>query len=148
MSDQTVPKKQKKVKKIYLNDPLFESYIYVFIGEDRKELFESILKTVDDKENENLLKQRIFNLESYAEFLEFEADNGMTLNIIWFDKQFFSESAVAHEFFHAVMQILKRRGITYSEGSEEIYAYLMGFYIKQLYQKLRSKKWQNTEPSN
>lgn len=39
---------------------------------------------------------------------------------------------LAHEVFHAVAEIMRTIGVTFSEDSEEIYAYTIGYVMHQI----------------
>ena len=46
---------------------------------------------------------------------------------------------LSHELYHVVGDILHTRGVTYSYGSEEIFAYLYGWLFDKLFKKLGGK---------
>lgn len=45
-------------------------------------------------------------------------------------------STVAHEFLHATFFILNDRGLSLEAGSEEAYAYLLGYLLDKFYSKI------------
>jgi len=51
-----------------------------------------------------------------------------------------SFGTIAHECFHATMSVLKCIGIEYSEGSEEAFAYVLGYMTDIVYKHFRTFK--------
>lgn len=60
----------------------------------------------------------------------FMLETGQT--IMWFSEKQPNIGLVAHEVFHAVYNLLERIGIRLSSDSEEAYAYLTQFLIKEI----------------
>jgi hypothetical protein len=61
-------------------------------------------------------------------------------NNIWFmvfNKNKINHGTIAHECFHATARILQRKGIMYSEETEEAYAYLLDFLVTKTIEILK-----------
>ena len=55
--------------------------------------------------------------------------NGTNVGVIWFTNK---EQSLAHECFHAVCWILAQRDIEFNQATEEVYAYMLQYLIKNI----------------
>ena len=51
---------------------------------------------------------------------------------LWFHKERPSLATVSHEVFHAVANILRKTGVTFSKDSEEVYAYFNDWLVTEV----------------
>lgn len=105
--------------------------ILVYFGEHKKPLYKELKKCLP-KETVDTLKTLNFKVGKSVMF-----SSGQTL--LWLKETPNSISALAtlnHEIFHCVCFILERAGITYSDKSDEAFAYLIEYLTNQIYGKL------------
>lgn len=70
---------------------------------------------------------------------EIKTTNEGILFAIWFDTEDFGFGVLAHEAFHLVCSILRTKGMSLSEASEEGFAYYMEFWARQIAERLKLK---------
>lgn len=108
-------------KMYHLEIPLFWIKINVLIGETCKEAAK--LNDFTEKAVEN------YSDDMYGAFVYSHEDNLYAILL--------AEDAgidtVSHECFHAVMEILHRVGLKYSEDSEKSFAYSLGYLTKEVW---------------
>lgn len=91
-----------------------------------------------EKDYNRLLKMR-FKLDRKVRGrdggFEVYENTGTDVGFIWTR----NGNNLAHECFHAISYCLRRSGIELSDATEESYAYLLQFLVKEIKEQLRSK---------
>lgn len=69
-------------------------------------------------------------------------DKGVAL-VLWFPRWFSTKdythlSVLAHESFHAAEFLLRERGMTLTDSSDEAYAYYIAWMFRECYKRLNS----------
>lgn len=119
---------------------IYKQSLFLTIGQTDRQLKNSLLKHIP-----NLQEQEANAVVDYLQ-RKHDRHNGIFavvqgLHIIrlfeeadFFDPDF--HSILSHEILHATFELLKSRGLSLSDESEEAYTYLMDFYIRNLYKNL------------
>ena len=55
---------------------------------------------------------------------------GHDIDVIWFKEK--DVTVIAHEIFHAVHNILQRRGLWLTDSSEEVYAHMIQYLTREI----------------
>jgi hypothetical protein len=126
-------KKQPKKLKSYsfsIKDEIFNVSLFIYIGE-RKETEKLITK-------KHKIDPPLLLSEEYAGCsMELKADDGSHIFLIWVlneDAEF-----LVHESFHSVCRILENRELKLNTETEELYAYYLGYIIKNIQQHLEKR---------
>ncbi len=138
MNDQS-----EKVKVKEIEVPLFNMFIYVFVDEREKldkwakETFDVDIKLLEDLDD----------AEDSADGLTIDLKNcGLDGNVIVFLKDFYPgmldyESkpigVLSHEIIHAVVAVLRSRGIPFNAANEELIAYLHEYIFNKALEYLK-----------
>lgn len=67
-------------------------------------------------------------------------DGSIIIRLIDFDFDSLSYGVLAHEIFHAADILLEHKGLILTEGSEEAYAYLIGYITKEFYDFIETNR--------
>lgn len=105
----------------YLEIPLFRIKINILVGETCKEAakLNDFTEKAIEGWSDNMLGAFVFSCEEDLYAILLAEDAGI--------------DTVAHECFHAIMEILHRVGLKYSEDSEESFAYSLGYLTKEVW---------------
>lgn len=83
------------------------------------------------------------NLDSTVTACDFDGADGLTFSsqngnspIIWLS-DIKDPSVVNHELFHATVDIMQYAGVSFSDSSEEAYAYQLQYLTNQFYKKIK-----------
>lgn len=136
-------KKEKKLKKKFfkVDDPVFDSGVWVFVNYTDKELhvrIKKLLKT--DKDIDFLKDGKGF---SGRHFVLTSDKDGDIQRIIWlreFEWTVEDIAVMAHEIIHLVMRVLEDKLIPINDDNSETVAYLYEYYIKEILRNLTPKK--------
>ena len=102
-------------------------------GYNRKQCYKKI-RRLSGKQAKELSKLDFLEAEGGAFFINFTDQNCL----IYVDKECAGNlAAIAHEIFHAVYYIMKESGVKLSEDSEEAFAYLTEYLMKQIIEHLK-----------
>lgn len=127
-----MPKKKqvskKKAKEITVRDETMNATVTAFVGSEEEIL--NSFKCFMHPDEEDKLKERILDGNTGAEFLLLEFDNSLCYTV-YFKKEHINDGVITHEFFHAVCRMLNDKGILFSEQTEEVYAYVLGFMVNK-----------------
>ena len=128
-------KKVRKPKKAfaYINVPIYGSTVIVSINQTDDELLKSVMKArgLTDKTLAKLFISQVMRTESKTLGLTSHIEGVCIVRV--FDELKTPEeyNTLVHELFHATDFILDHRGMSLVNGSEEAYAYLIGFLMEK-----------------
>ena len=114
--------KSKEVTEIY--DPIFRQTYYYFSCKTHKD-YCKILKS-----DLNIIKEPKININGECSVYAF---NGNEVCFIWVKTK--RVSFIAHEVFHAVSYVLRHKGVPLSDNTDEVYAYLTEFLVREIIKK-------------
>lgn len=115
------------MKKMFKTLPInvYNSDIIVCIDVNIKQLYRKFGHLFDNKEQFD----EVFNFEVSTTARTIEAPSGFVIIIF---KDLDNIGIIAHECLHATSYILSNRGIYFSEETEEVYAYLLGYIVNEI----------------
>lgn len=70
---------------------------------------------------------------------EIKTRGGGKLFTIWFDAKDFGTGLLAHEVFHLVCAILRDRGVSLDNSSEEAFAHYLGFWSREIWSEFQKR---------
>lgn len=108
-----------------IREPIYSADIWVSAGWPWKEAEKRINKLLNANNTEET--------ESLARTLFIPGFMGCC---IWFQKCRPTPCIIAHESFHATTHILKSAGVKFSANSEEAFAYLIAYLVREIHRKL------------
>lgn len=98
-----------------------------------------IFCVIDDK-NDLLELYNKINIIRHDNLFKDKAEEGITIFhgilIIIVKRNVLAVPLIAHEVIHAVNNILKKKGLTYSDSSEEAFTYLSDYLIGKIIKSL------------
>jgi hypothetical protein len=130
-------KTPKRPSCIQIDLQIYPYYVLVFFGED-------------DEEVKNVLKEKLVNFESVdpdtytldnrsgtASF--YRSSSYLFIRCKEYPDRPFYQGTLAHEIFHVVTFLANEIGLSLNDGSDEAYAYLIGYITREVYDQLNSK---------
>jgi hypothetical protein len=126
--------KSKKLKPIIVKDFTIGSSIWYYIG-SREQIRESLGKYLEEKTKEKLdLK---LNNPCVGGVTDIYVDKkGVEIIVVWIVKDTMNDGLIVHETYHAVKSIFDYIGMKICDETEELMAYLLGFYVNNLKKEL------------
>jgi hypothetical protein len=114
-------RKPKPNNEVFVNNidvNIYNTWLNVYYGQTIYECLYFVDKTIDIVEGNWIGTDGVFwiNTKHNRWFMAFNVNK-------------ISYGTIAHECFHATHAILKRKGIIYSDETEEAYAYLLDFLV-------------------
>lgn len=119
---------------------IYKQSLFLSIGQNDKQLKKSLLKNIPSLQEEGV--------NDVVEYVKRKHDRhngifavvqGLHIIRIYEEADFmdpYFHGILSHEILHATFELLRSRGLTYSEDSEEAFTYLHDFYITELYRNL------------
>lgn len=104
---------------------VYNSDIIICIDVNIKQLYKKFGHLFDNKEQ----FEQVFNFEVSTTARTIQAPSGFIIMIF---KDLNNLGTIAHESLHATSYILSYRGIYFSEETEEVYAYLLGYIVNEI----------------
>lgn len=124
-------------KRIYI--PVWDDNILVSFSNNIQEAYKKEF-SINHKENIKHLPPKAYEAVVIpCEYMEGQKE----CCVVFFNLKTVSQGTISHECFHIVNYILKARGLTLSDDSEETYCYLLGFlvdHVNAAYRKAILKK--------
>lgn len=124
----------KKDKDLFVVD--FGTYpfeLLVCFGEDRGPMYRYLLKNDVPEEYVDDLKNHSFGVE----FSALHDDKGTS--ILWLTERPntpYYQGLLSHEVYHAVCNLFDYIGLDYNKGSEEAFAYMIGYLTEEIYKRI------------
>ena len=124
---------KQRLRKWRWSDPLYDVTIVLLHGEPESALA-WMNKTFGEVTAEN-----VGNFTG-AKTMWIERSKGIAL-VLWFPRWFHTKdgtylSVLAHESFHAAEFLLRERGLTLTDSSDEAYAYYIAWMFRECYRRL------------
>ena len=122
-------RKPKSVSEVYADNvhiELYHTWLNIYMGNDVYNCLYFADKSIDAVESDWINTDAVFWVHQK--------------NNIWFiafNKNKISHGTIAHECFHATVRVLQRKGIMYSEETEEAYAYMLDFLVGKVTEILK-----------
>lgn len=133
-------RKKSDVIDFWIYNETFYHGITFIVGKDKSKIKERMMKKLKWKEDNPAFKN-IDCSECDGEFLPLINDSSKkSWCICWIDlstDDIDINSIIAHELFHGTCEILNNAGIKLSKETEEVYAYLLGFFINEFNKKVK-----------
>ena len=130
-------KKRTKCKCFWIKDPVFLTAVTVFAG-SKKNILDTMTKKIKfsnkDEATDTVMDDYMAKVCFFGSDTEQKEYTFMLI-----DTDECNISTISHEIFHLVYNALNRSGLKMSLDSEESYAYLIGWYTKEIYKKLGIK---------
>ena len=117
-------RKPKKLSEVFVDNiyiDLYHTWLNIYYGEDVYNCLYFADKSID------VIEEHWVNTD--AVFWVHQKNN---MWFIAFNKNKISNGTIAHECLHATFRILQRKGIMYSEETEEAYAYMIDFLVSKV----------------
>lgn len=134
-------------------EPVFGSNVEIFLGSGSNEdIFEKVKRRFKLKdENLPALKESLIVGRANGAFTNLIDDNGVpVVSLICVSDTNASDvkNTIVHECVHLCTEIFGRRGIIHNSETDEVYAYMLGFYSNFIFDKLDKIKGKNHELNN
>jgi len=136
-------REKKSTEHFYVDVPIFNMEVNVFIGkrEDFSGWLSSCFEVKDPKleESAEAAEGLVFELEDYG----YVGHVGMFLNDFKAKLETEKHTALgtlAHECVHAAKSVCSSRGMPFDEENEELSAYLVGFLVQKILDKVEKLK--------
>lgn len=129
------PKKKRFAKYFYLGEQTFDSSVTVVIG-DREGIINTMMKWALPVEKEKI-EEKVDQPGLSGEFFYIEKDNTICRMIIILEDKL-TDGVIIHELYHMICSVMEDKGIPISKDTEEVRAYLLGFYLDE-FNKLYKK---------
>jgi len=127
------------MKAFRVRDPLYDMECDFYIGGTKEQVIQYIDRTypsIKGQITENLLL-------GTGKFFSAQFDDGLEFNFIWI-KDPKRLDMLVHEIFHLVAFTLTKVGVMLNQSSgnpsilnDEPFAYLLGFYVREVFRKLK-----------
>lgn len=111
---------------------VFDVDSYIMVTEDLPRAIEFVKSVVDST----------VTIEDFIDNEGIVFTNGTLPPVLWIPRKPMSYSELAvlnHEIFHLISTILRSRHVQLSDETEEVYAYMTGFYSKIIYLNFDNK---------
>lgn len=133
---------KRRLKKIQVYVDMYDAYVIFLIGGEVPDLL-SYLKRKHGADNTYYSWSKPFTFGKDADTTDgyqFHTNAPLGRGEIFYSwHSDLTPNLLTHELYHIVGDILHTRGVAYSYGSEEIYAYLYGWIFERLFKKLGGK---------
>lgn len=142
-------KKQSKYAHVFnISNEAFKMTVACVIG-SREQISNTFHRSLREEDWEEI-DDFVYNINIAAECRSLlNADNERGY-VIWICEKDLSVGAVTHELLHYLCRSLELKGIKFNKDTEEIYTYLLGYYIDEFFKQYNKKvlKCQSTKHLN
>lgn len=131
------PKKKRFAKYFFLQEKTLDSGVTIVIG-DREGIINTMMKWIIPEDKKDI-EAKVDQPGLAGEFFYIEKDNVVCRMIIILENKL-TDGVIIHELYHMICSVMEDKGIPISKDTEEVRAYLLGFYLDEFYKLYKKGK--------